>query len=75
MSGGGVYHPVLMEDIRNYTEISDVKIADVLEMEPNMKEALLIAVIGVARIQEMTANMPTVTGAKKMVMLGDLVQY
>ena len=73
MSGGGVYHPVLMEDIRNYTEISDVKIADVLEMEPNMKEALLIAVIGVARIQEMTANMPTVTGAKKVVVLGEII--
>ena len=73
ISGGGVYHPVLMENIRNYTEISDVKIADVLEMEPNMKEALLIAVIGVARIQEMTANMPTVTGAKKIVVLGELI--
>ena len=75
ISGGGVHHPVLMEDIQRYTEISDLQTTDVLEMEPNMKEALLIAVIGVARIQGMIANMPTVTGAKNMVMLGDLVQY
>ena len=75
ISGGGVHHPVLMEDIQRYTEISDLQTADVLEMEPDMKEALLIAVIGVARMQEMIANIPTVTGANKMVMLGDLVQY
>jgi len=75
ISGGGVHHPVLMEDIQRYTEISDLQTADVLEIKPDMKEALLIAVIGVARVQEMITNMPTVTGAKKMVMLGDFVQY
>ena len=75
ISGGGVYHPVLMEDIQRYTEISDLQTEDVLEMDPDMKEALLIAVIGVARMQKMIANMPTVTGANKMVILGDLVQY
>ena len=62
-----------MEDIQRYTKISDLQTADVLEMEPNMKEALLIAVIGVARIQEMTANMPTVTGAKNVVVLGEII--
>ena len=64
-----------MDDIRKYTEISDIKITDVLQMNPDMKETLLIAVIGVARMQEMKANMPSVTGAEKMVVLGDLVQY
>ena len=73
ISGGGVHHPVLMEDIQKYTEISDLQTTDVLEMEPDMKEALLIAVIGVARMQEMIANMPTVTGAKKVVVLGELI--
>ena len=73
LSGGGVHHPVLMEDIRKYTEILDLKISDVLEMEPDMKETLLMAVVGVARMQKMKANMPTVTGAKKMVVLGDFI--
>ena len=75
ISGGGVHHPVLMEDIRTYTEISNFKTADDLEMEPDMKETLLIAVIGVARKQGMKANMPSVTGAEAMVMLGDFVYY
>ena len=75
VSGGGVYHPVLIGDIRKYTKISDFKTADVLKIEPKIKETLLMAVIGVARIQAMKANMPTVTGAKKMVILGDLVYY
>jgi 1,6-anhydro-N-acetylmuramate kinase len=39
-----------------------------------LKEALLMAVLGVVHIQKMTANMPTVTGAKKMVVLGSLIQ-
>ena len=73
ISGGGVHHPILMEEIQRYTEISDLQTAEVLEMEPEMKEALLIAVIGVARMQEMTSNMPTVTGAKKVVVLGELI--
>ena len=60
-------------DIRDYTEISNLQTTDVLEMEPDMKETLLMAVIGVARKQGMKANMPSVTGAEKMVMLGDLV--
>ena len=74
ISGGGVHHPVLMDDIRKYTKISNLKTADVIEIEPDLKETLLMAVIGVARIQEMKANMPSVTGAEMTVMLGDLVQ-
>jgi len=73
LSGGGVHHPVLIEDIRKYTEIIDLKTSDVLEMGPDMKETLLMAVLGVARMQKMKANMPTVTGAKKMVVLGDII--
>ena len=73
ISGGGVHHPVLIKDIKKYTEISNFKTADVLEIEPDMKETLLMAVMGVARIQKMKANMPSVTGAKKIVLLGDLV--
>ena len=43
------------------------------EKEPDIKETLLMAVLGVARIQKMNANMPSVTGAEKMVLLGDLI--
>ena len=73
ISGGGVHHPVLMEDIQKNTNILNLKTTDVIEMEPDMKETLLMAVLGVARMQEMKANMPSVTGAEKMVILGDFV--
>ena len=73
ISGGGVHHPILMQDISKYTRITDVKISDELEIRSDMKEALLMAVLGVARKKEMTASMPGVTGAEKLVVLGDLI--
>ena len=37
-----------------------------------MKESLLMAVLGVARFKNLSANMPSVTGAKKKILLGDI---
>ena len=73
ISGGGVHHPVIMESIKKYTKISNLKTSNVIGINPDMKEALLMAAIGVARIKGMTANMPSVTGADKMVILGDII--
>jgi anhydro-N-acetylmuramic acid kinase len=74
VSGGGIHHLVLMKDIQKYTRISEIKTVDNYGIQPDFKEALLMAVLGVAHIQKMTANMPTVTGAKKMVVLGSVIQ-
>ena len=74
VSGGGIHHFLLMQDIRKYTRISELRTVDDYGIQPDLKEALLMAVLGVVHIQEMTANMPTVTGAKKMVVLGSLIQ-
>ena len=74
VSGGGIKHPVLMKDIQKYSGILDLKTSNVLGMDPDMKETLLIAVIGVAHMQAIKANMPSVTGAEKMVVLGDLIK-
>ena len=63
-----------MDDIRKYTIISELKTVDKYGIQSDMKEALLMAVLGVARIQGMTANMPTATGAKKVVVLGEVIQ-
>ena len=74
VSGGGIHHLVLMKDIQKYTRISEFRTVDNYGIQFDSKEALLMAVLGVANIQKMTANMPTVTGAKKMVVLGSLIQ-
>ena len=73
ISGGGVKHPILMHDIQQYTQITDIKISDKLGIKSEMKETLLMAVLGITRKKEMTANMPRVTGAEKLVVLGDLI--
>ena len=73
ISGGGVHHPVLMEDIRNYTGILNFKTSDKYGIPSEMKESLLMAVLGAARIQNIPANMPSVTGAGEMVALGDVL--
>ena len=73
INGGGVYHPVLMEDIRNSTKISNIKTSAEIGIDPDMKESLLMAVLGVAKLEDIPANMPAVTGAKEMVVLGDVL--
>lgn len=73
ISGGGVHHPILMEDIRNYTGILNFKTSDEYGIPSEIKESLLMAVLGAGRIQKIPANMPSVTGAGKMVALGDVL--
>ena len=41
-------------------------------IDPKMKESLLMAVLAVARMQNLPANMPSVTGATKQTILGDI---
>ena len=74
ISGGGVHHPILMQDISKYTRITNIKTSDELGIKSDMKEALLMAVLGVARKKEMTANMPGVTGAEKLMVLGNIIK-
>ena len=74
ISGGGVYNPVLMEDIREYVQTANIKTTDEYGIEPKMKESLLMAVLAVARMQNLPANMPSVTGAAKQTILGDLFE-
>ena len=72
ISGGGVYHPVLMDDIYKYITISNIKTANDYGIEPKMKESLLMAVLAVARIQNIPANMPSVSGANSQTVLGEI---
>ena len=72
ISGGGIYHPVLMDDIREYLPISNIKTADCYGIEPKIKESLLMAVLSVARMQNLPSNMPSVSGADRQTVLGDI---
>jgi 1,6-anhydro-N-acetylmuramate kinase len=45
-----------------------------MDINPDMKEALLMAVLGACRLKNITANMSSVTGAKYNVILGNIYQ-
>jgi len=69
-SGGGTDHPIVLETFKkrkiNIKSISEYGI------ESSIKEALLIALLGVCKILNLNSNMPSVTGAKTYCVLGDI---
>ena len=73
VSGGGVHHPIIMEDLKKYTQLMVINSAQ-MDINPDTKEALLMAVLGACRLKNITANMPSVTGAKSNVILGNIYQ-
>ncbi len=72
VSGGGVLHPILMSDLEYYTS-QTIKTSNDVGIKPEFKEGLLMSVLGAAKLMELPANMPTVTGAKKHVSLGRIL--
>ena len=73
VSGGGVHHPIIMEDLRMHSQLKVINSAE-KDIDPDTKEALLMAVLGACKLKNITANMPLVTGAKSHVVLGDIYQ-
>ena len=71
VSGGGVNHKVVMSDISCCTKIMDMKKSDEYDINSNMKETLLMAVLGLAKMLNLSANMPSVTGARREIILGE----
>lgn len=71
VSGGGVHHPIIMEDLKKYTQLVVINSSE-KGIDPDTKEALLMGVLGVCRLKKITANLPLVTGAKSHVVLGDI---
>jgi len=69
-SGGGIEHPLIKEGLieRGY-KISSISSYGV---DPSIKEALLIAILGACKVMNINSNMPSVTGAKKNVVLGEI---
>lgn len=70
VSGGGVHHPLLMKTLQNMLKPAKVIISDSIGIAPDMKESLLMATLAVANKNELPANMPSVTGANDIVILG-----
>lgn len=72
VSGGGAHHPTVMGDLARELPSWQIEPSSVLGIDPDIKEALLMAVLAVAKMENRPANMPAVTGARREVVLGQL---
>ncbi|MEE9163036.1 MAG: anhydro-N-acetylmuramic acid kinase, partial [Candidatus Neomarinimicrobiota bacterium] len=72
VSGGGVHHPLVMSDLQAELPGMQVVTSQELGIDPDLKEALLMAVLAVAHVEGVPGNMPGVTGAREEVVLGQL---
>lgn len=72
VSGGGAHHPTVMGDLGRELSIWQIEPSAVLGVDPDFKEALLMAVLAVAKMENQPANMPAVTGARREVVLGQM---
>ena len=69
-SGGGIEHPMIKSGLieRGYK----VESISSYGIDSSIKEALLIATLGACKIINLNSNMPSVTGANKDVVLGEI---
>jgi anhydro-N-acetylmuramic acid kinase len=70
VSGGGLKHPLLMSELQQALPEMEISSSKDLGVDPDIKEALLMAVLAVAHMQNMAGNMTGVTGAIRAVVLG-----
>jgi anhydro-N-acetylmuramic acid kinase len=70
-SGGGVENPRLTREIAAHTKLP-VHRADAFGVDPQAKEALAFALLAAATLDGEPSNVPSVTGAKRSVVLGSI---
>jgi len=70
-SGGGVRHPVLMQEIAKLTKLP-LRKTDELGVPGDAKEAIAFALLGAATLDGVASNIPSVTGATRAVILGSI---
>ena len=75
ISGGGIHHPILLDDLKNYSQIEHIENSNTVGIHPDYKEALLMAVLGYSKMNQLKSNMPSVTGANCEIVLGDIYTH
>lgn len=72
LCGGGAYNPELARRIGRYFSNLPVAATDSVGWPAGAKEAMAFAFLASERIDERPANMPSVTGARRQVLLGSI---
>ena len=74
MSGGGINNKLLMDDIRIISDFNQIITSDQIGVNSDYKEAFLMSVLGLARVNKIKTNIPNVTGASEFVSCGDIYE-
>jgi len=72
--GGGIHNTYLMERIKYHMKGGVVESTDKLGINPDFVEAIAFAWLARQTIKRLPGNLPSVTGARKAVVLGKLVK-
>jgi anhydro-N-acetylmuramic acid kinase len=74
VSGGGARNPVLMARLAERFRPLAVQASDAYGLPVDAKEAIAFAVLASERVDERPSNLPSVTGARRRVLLGDVTE-
>ena len=72
ISGGGIHHKCVMKYLIKWFNPISVVSSDQLGVSVDGKEALGFAILAVAHVKSIPGNIPSVTGAKKALVLGKI---
>lgn len=72
LSGGGVHNQTLVRWIRELLDPIPVRTTAEEEVDPDFKEAVAFAVLGALTAWGLPGNLPSATGARRPVVLGDV---
>jgi len=73
VSGGGVKNSVMMHHLQKLFAEAKFVSTESYHIDPEAKEALAFAILAALRVWEIPSNIPSVTGAKKQVLLGKII--
>lgn len=71
-SGGGIYNKAIMGWLKSNFEPAEIHPTRKLGVAPDAKEALAFALLGAATLDGVSSNVPSVTGARRGVVLGSV---
>ena len=72
VSGGGVHHKCIMNNLKDLFNPIQVLSSNKLDISVDGKEALGFAIFAVAHVKGIPGNIPSVTGANNPVILGKM---
>jgi anhydro-N-acetylmuramic acid kinase len=74
VSGGGARNPVVMARLAERFRPLPVRMSDAYGLPVDAKEAIAFALLASERLDGRPANLPSVTGARRRVLLGDVTE-